>query len=86
MASGVVIEAVQDGQQSRVTVSVDEGAAGQVDYTAHVPIKDLRALATNAARKQALLAAVVAVRDDALQREAQIDTFLAGLIGAQVTV
>lgn len=86
MAAGIVTEAVQDGQDVRVTVDVDEGAAGHVDYTARVPIVDLRALATNAARRTALLNAIVAVRNDQLQREAQIDAFLAGLIGAAVTV
>lgn len=86
MATGHVTEAEQSGRYVRVTVTVDEGAAGFVDYTAEVPIENLRALATNAARKQALLAAIILVRDDTIQREAQVDAFLAALIGAQVTV
>lgn len=86
MATGIVREAVQDGEQVRVTVTVDEGAAGRVDYTARVAIKELRELATNAARRTALLNAVKAIRDDQLAREAQIDAFLGTLIGASVTV
>lgn len=86
MATGVVTEAVQAGTRIRVTVTVDEGLAGFADYTAEVPIAELRALATNAARRQAVLAAVIAVRDDELQRQAQIDTFLGTLLNATVTV
>jgi hypothetical protein len=86
MAAGVVTEATQDGEDVRVTVTVDEGLAGSVDYTARVRIADLRSLATNAARKTALLNAVIAVRTDQLAKEAQIDAFLGSLIGAAVTV
>lgn len=86
MASGRVTEAEQSGTVVRVTVLVDEGAAGFVPYTAEVRIDALRALATNAARRTALLDAIKAVRDDQLAREAQIDSFLASLVGASVTV
>jgi hypothetical protein len=86
MASGRVTEAEQSGTVVLVTVLVDEGAAGFVPYTAEVKIDALRALGTNAARRTALLNAVIAVRDDQLAREAQIDAFLASLVGAAVTV
>ncbi len=86
MASGTVTEAYKNGQKVRVTVAVDEGLAGIVPYSAEVPIADLKALATPTARRQALLAAVVAVRDAQLQEESAIDAFLANIIGATVTV
>lgn len=86
MASGIVKEAEQDGQHVRVTVTVDEGLAGFADYTARVLISELRALGTNAARKTALLNAVIAVRTDELQKQSQIDAFLGQLVGVAVTV
>ena len=85
MATGVVTEAEQSGQDIRVSVDVDEGLAGTVAYTATVPLEDLKALPTNAARKQALLAAVTAERDRRLQVDS-INAQLANLIGTTVTV
>lgn len=86
MATGTVTEAVQSGPYVRVTVAVDEGLAGIVNYTAQVAIAELRALPTNAARRTALLTAVIAVRDDELQRQSQIEAFIASIHGATVTV
>jgi hypothetical protein len=86
MATGIVTSAEPSGTEIIVTVTVDEGLAGMVDYTARVLIAELRALPTNAARRQALLNAIIAVRTDELQRQTQIDAFLGSIIGAQVTV
>jgi hypothetical protein len=85
MATGTVTEAEQSGQDIRVSVDVDEGLAGIVAYTATVPLIDLKALPTNAARKQALLDAVTAERDKQLQVDA-LNAQLANLIGTTVNV
>lgn len=86
MATGTVTEAVQSGPNIRVTVAVDEGLAGVVSYTAQVPIAELKALPTQAARKKSLLDAVKVERDKRLIDEAVIEKFLAQLKGAAVEV
>ena len=85
MATGTVTRAEQNGQYAEVDVEVDEGLAGVVTYTGAQRIEDLKALPSNAARKQALLDAVTDTRDAVLQKEA-IDAQLAQLIGTTVTV
>jgi hypothetical protein len=85
MATGTVTRAEQNGESAEVDVAVDEGLAGVVTYTGAVRIDDLKALPTAAARKQALLASVTAVRDQALQKEA-VTAQLANLVGTTVTV
>lgn len=84
MATGIVTEAVQAGQSIRVSVAVDEAGTPTL-YTAEVLIADLKALPTNAARKQALLDAVTAERNRQLEIEA-LNAQLETLIGDTVTV
>lgn len=84
MAAGTVTEAIQTGKDIRVTVAVDEGAAGIVAYTVQLPIADLAALGSQAARTKAITDALKAERDKVIQKEAVIDRWLAQMIGKSV--
>lgn len=83
MASAVITEAQQSGPVIRVSAVVAED--GDATYTATVLIADLKALPTNAARKQALLDALTAERNRQLEIAA-INTQLDALIGDTVTI
>jgi hypothetical protein len=86
MADGTITEAVQSGQNIRVTATIDEGLAGMHDYTVELSIADLKALGSQAARTAAITAALVAERDRTLQHETIIERYLAQMLGKPVTL
>lgn len=64
MASATIVAVSHDGINATIAVRVDEGGRrGSIEYMASLPLADLNALPSNAAKKAALVAAVKAVRD-----------------------
>lgn len=85
MANGKITEAVQSGKDIRVTAEVDEGPVGIVAYTALVAIAELKLLDTPLKRRNALVAALKANRDQRLEQES-MEAQLANLIGGTITL
>lgn len=85
MATGKFKRPELSGPNVIVTVTVDEGLAGFVDYTAQVAIADLKALDTPLKRRNLIVTALKAVRDAALEQDA-LEGQLTQLQDAEVTL